>query len=493
MKEQAYIKGNLLTHYSIVISQNAPIDVKSDALKLQKTIAGLYDLKLPVISDRLSQAGKELRLGKTRRWFNDNTPAESYSVKIDEEGNVSVLAGHYLGVHAAVQAIIDLLTKNKDGGEVLAGADAICGTVSTPLTWEDDGSVAELLGQEFIQRDYKLVWNDEFDDPGINRDKWVGNANMHMNNSALSFDEDVVEAKGDGKLVMTTTCTDPVERKYLTNYSVSTHDTMNFKGGYLEMRAKVPFKGMGEWPSFWAVSSAAVLYKQAYKAAHNGSLNFCGYGVEVDFFEIFSSTDTVVPNLHKWFSWDVRQNFEKLDGGAVPNRVQLSGVDAGASKSGTRVFKFQDKDGKSAKEIANEWHNYGFLWTEDYMAFSLDGEFYFAYSLRKEDESDAFNPTFRNKETGEEIKFGMKGYGQALAIILNNMFFSEAYGASDGGRWAASKAIDAKNDAEMFPLIYEVDYIRLYQAEGDKLYTPENAGKNDKLFDRSKYAELMTP
>jgi hypothetical protein len=182
-----------------------------------------------------------------------------------------------------------------------------------------------------------------------------------------------------------------------------------------------------------------------------------------------------------------------LDGKPVPNRVQLSGIDAGSVQSGTRTFQFQDQDGKTAEEIANDWHTYGFLWNEEMMAFSVDGEFYFAYSLRDDEQASAhFNPVFRDKLTGETRRFGMKGYGQAIGVILNNMFFSEAYGASDGGRWSAHRVINKENDDKFFPLVYEVDYMRLYQTEGDKLYTPEKVGEGQKMFDPSRYSEYIS-
>jgi hypothetical protein len=222
----------------------------------------------------------------------------------------------------------------------------------------------------------------------------------------------------------------------------------------------------------------------AYRDAHNGELHDAGYTVEVDFFEQFSSRDTVVPNLHKWFKWEYRENF------GAPNRVQISGVDAGAELSGTRSYKFKANGNKTAQEVANDWHVYGFLWTPGYMAFSVDGEFYYSYSLLDKDQSTKFNPTYRNEETGESKTFKMDGYtydNMALAIILNDMFFPEKYCASEDGAWASERAVKAENDDVFFPLMYYVEYMRLYQTEGDRLYTPDVIGEGTKLYDPTRF------
>ena len=107
----------------------------------------------------------------------------------------------------------------------------------------------------------------------------------------------------------------------------------------------------------------------------------------------------------------------------------------------------------------------------------------------KDEDQSSFNPTYTSSETGEKRTFKMDGYTYetlALAIILNDMFFPEAYCESEGGAWAAGSVVKAKNDAELFPLVYTVDYMRLYQTEGDILYTPDIFG-GTKMFTASRF------
>ena len=153
--------------------------------------------------------------------------------------------------------------------------------------------------------------------------------------------------------------------------------------------------------------------------------------VEIDVFENFSSKNQIVPNLHK---------YENADKG---RHVQLSGVDQGASINGTRTFSFE------SQEEAQKWHTYGFLWTEEIMSFSVDGQFYYTYNL---------NDNFGDFGT-------MAGFHQPLGIIISNQIFSEGW--CKFSEWAAS--LGPPPD-EIFPLEYKVDYVRLYQKANGQIF-----------------------
>ena len=169
---------------------------------------------------------------------------------------------------------------------------------------------------------------------------------------------------------------------------------------------------------------------------------------EIDIFENFSSKNQVVPNLHKYEN--VSEN---------RRHSQLSGVDQGASKNGTRTFSFADDINP------NDWHIYGMLWTENILSFSIDGEFYYTYDLRK-----GFG--FEKEITD--------GFHQPVGIIISNQIFSEGWCKVNS--WAATLG---PADESIFPLEYSIDYVRLYQRENyGKLFintdhntddfTPEN-------------------
>ena len=458
------ISKNDIAAYSIKIDSDACFDIRLDAYKLQKAIFEKYRVTCPIVTE-----GKD---NVIRIWSHKGIFNTQFQV-MPEKDYLMIHGGHFVAVHEAVQALIEEMTD-----EYFFIGPGFYGEVDIPISWQDDGSAAALLnGTPGEQKKYRLVWNDEFDGERIDYEKWSGCANMGLKNVHLSFDDDTVRVE-DGKLIMTTDVIDRENRKYISNYSVSTHDTMNYSGGYLEMRAKVPMRGMGEWPSYWAISTDSEIFLKKYMAEHDGQVPPTGYSVEVDMFEVFSSKDTVIPNLHKMFYLGYHEMgistgkyFDK-NGNPMPDRVQLSGIDVGASESGTRGYTFE------STEVANDWHTYGFLWNRDLMAFSVDGVFYYAYSMHDTDKNESFNPTYYDKD-GNPRRFGMDGFeyqNMALSLILNNMLFPE------NGIFPWAQEIDKKNDDLLFPIKYEVDYMRLYQTEGDMLYTPNTIGNGQKYF-----------
>lgn len=457
-----------LAKMKITLSKDACFDLRLDSFRLQNKLSEKYG-EAPAILD---EAEKAIRISI------DESMGTKYIIDSDE-GGINIVGGHYVAIHEAIKALI-----SRFGDDCVFDGNTISGKADVQIEWENDGSAQKLLSGEMGEKTkYRLVWNDEFDGEKIDYEKWSGCANMGLENVTLSFDDDAVHLE-DGKLIMTADVIDKENRKYLSNYSVSTHDTMNYSGGYLEMRARVPMRGMGEWPSYWAISTDSEIFLKKYMSEHDGNVPPTGYSVEVDMFEVFSSKDTIIPNLHKMFylgyhcmGISTGKYFDK-NGSPMPDRVQLSGIDAGASVSGTRGYIFEATENMTATENANDWHNYGFLWNKDLMAFSVDGVFYYAYSMKDQGKDDSFNPTYYDKD-GNPRRFGMDGFeyqNMALSLILNNMLFPE------GCIFPWAQKLDKKNDDVLFPLKYEVEYMRLYQTEGDKIYTPSVIGNGKKYF-----------
>ncbi len=481
----------------IAVAPDAPFDLRLTAWKLQTLLRELCGVTLPIVAeptDACVHLATDASLAQN-----------AYCVRA-ADGVLSVLAGHYTGIVAAHRRIEATL---RAGGDLVP----FTGHTDLPLSWQADPSVTghtvnhdgkelplcnrTVLTDYDYTRHYRLVWNDEFDGDAIDFEKWSGAADMNMCDVELSFDPPVVDVR-DGSLVMTATCDGKLEGKpYRTNYTVATHDTMNFSGGYLEMRAKVPCKQLGEWPSFWLNSADTVLHKTQQRDAL-GYVNDGGYYVEVDIFEQYSIPLTdFVPNLHKHFGasrlYSPRTDYEmrQPDGSwGTFHDPQRSGIDQGGIVSGTPVYRFPDA------QSANDWHTFGFLWTHDRMAFSVDGVFYYSYAI-DDDPTSPFNPLIRHKETGKEYQIDMTGYRReniSLSVLLNDMFFSPGYARTPAGKWTADlydekgnrvvdwRELNLEDRDRLFPLVYEVDYMRLYQTEGDTLYTPDTVGKTDRIY-----------
>jgi len=180
---------------------------------------------------------------------------------------------------------------------------------------------------------------------------------------------------------------------------------------YLEMSARVPFIS-GAWPSLWANS--------------NGALNNTKtkpYTIEVDIFEVFSSVDSLVPNIHKWRGQDEPSQYNShhyVNGEKVP----------------ATPFTFENSD-----NLSNEYHTYGFKWTETEMIMSVDGNEYMTFDLTKD---------FDGKD-------GMEGYKVPISLLINNHMFAPDVELIGG----ASNV----NNLDL-PYEYDIDWIRLYQIPG---------------------------
>ncbi len=279
----------------------------------------------------------------------------------------------------------------------------------------------------------KLVWSQEFGGSELDKSVWSTNTTMGVGTTL----EYANTATFDGSS-MTLNCYDTgrVDANGNTIYSVmsglSTRDTMSFKYGRIEMRAKVPF-GAGAFPSLWLTSRNAL---------GNGVSPY-GYDNEVDIFEVFGSktgVDTMVTCIHKWYTDEsgVRTGDECSCG---------SGILAG---NGYKVEQ-ADRDYQITGAAQDEFHTIVFEWTADTMTFSVDGNLY--YTAKR---SEMNNFDISGYDTDSDGIFN-----QFMYLRLNNHMYTVGDGASYTYQGNASE-INPED------LTYEIDYIRLYQtADGE--------------------------
>lgn len=267
---------------------------------------------------------------------------------------------------------------------------------------------------------YKLVWNDEFDGSKLDSSKWTLRTDMRGNSELELCGEensDVMRVD-DGKLKLSVIKNDDIKSKarYSTCYSVTTFNKMRFRYGYLEISARVPFM-QGAWPSFWLKSLSDDICPPP-KA---------DYMAETDVFEVFSNVDTVVPNLHKWYTHDITNA-----NGDIINHTQGGNMLNKSLKKQPYVFK-------SIANLNDEYHTYGFEWTPEFMAMSVDGEVYCTYDI---------NSSFDRYSD-------MSGFHDTVYVLFNNHIFTE-----ENSLWIPNGKVD---DRTKFPINYWIDYIRLYQ------------------------------
>ncbi len=380
------LNGKPIGDYAIEISPDASVDIVEAAERLASSLASLTGYRLPVTRNASEQRIKI---------YVTDLDMEVGRVQVDDGGLV-IEGGHYASAAKAVDELIDKLDTD---------------VKLEDCTLETKFDMLPLNSERYPEM--KLVWNDEFDfaDGLFDSKKWLLNEQMTYPEVLSGTTERNVKTE-DGNLVLRSWAEDEEEvgKPYSTNMSMTTRNSCNFRYGYLEMRAKVPY-GRGCWPSFWMVQRE----------------DLCGdtpWMAEVDIFEVFGQSDRLNPNIHKWY-WDNSREHVQVE----------------ASRRSEYVFKNE--------QIAEEYHTYGFYWDEKKMIFSVDGEDYCTMDI--------------TKDFGDSS--GMAGFQNPCYIILNNYIFAPGM-----INWLPDeRMIDSSVE---FPITYTIDYMRLYQGGNGELIAP---------------------
>ncbi len=250
-----------------------------------------------------------------------------------------------------------------------------------------------------------LVWHEEFDKGYTDFSTWKFIRTMSIWGREYENAERYCKTL-NGNLELKVFKSEIEGMNYATCEGLTTKDSMNFKYGYLEMRARLPYRH-GAWPSFW-LKADTVFQKASWMC-------------ETDIFEIFSSTDTVNCNLHKW-------DFKTGD------HVQLS------SDKNTRLkYTFENSE-----NLLNEYHIYGFSWDETSMRFYVDDKLYATIPIDE-----------KYGNFGSDVIDGVEGFHDFQYICINNEVFTKGSGW-DPDAWVLT-------DQDEMPIEYDIDWIRLYQ------------------------------
>lgn len=196
-------------------------------------------------------------------------------------------------------------------------------------------------------KDYKLVWEDNFEKDGeVDPEKWFcENGNRWANNESQAYTNRLSNVcVRNGQLVITALKEDYMEREY-TSARINTRGKKEFKYGYFEIEAKLP-EAVGTWPAFWFMPTDCPPVRWP----------LCG---EIDMMEhTLVEKDVIVYSLHS----DKHNH-------ANPNTIQHS----------TKVSKPGSVDG---------YHKYGMEWTSDHIEYFYDGESVCKYSKALENQDE---------------------------------------------------------------------------------------------------------
>ncbi len=279
---------------------------------------------------------------------------------------------------------------------------------------------------------YQLVWFDDFAGNALNDANWTQKPCASYANDVFYTYEDSNVKLDSGDLNLTSfenSYYDPdgdtlyKRSEYLVPGSVQTENKMSYKYGYLEIRAKVPYKE-GAWPAFWLRSSNAT-----------GKNASAPYELEVDVFEVFGSRDTMRSNLHQHFTVETEEIDE--NGDPIIEHIDVQTTGEAISQAEGHTFT-------NSADLYNEYHTYGFEWSEDRMAIYVDRELQCEWFLDAESLATyGLDPDTTGFDTTLNVIFG------------NNLITSETEGFS------ISQMIE-DNEGNL-PIEFDIDWIRLYQ------------------------------
>lgn len=252
--------------------------------------------------------------------------------------------------------------------------------------------------------DWKLVWSDEFNRPGLpNPDRWVYETGFVRNQEAQFYTEKRSEnARVEkGKLIIearrenwpnpnyaanSKRWSESRERAEYTSASLTTEGKAAWSHGKVAVRAKLP-GGKGTWPAIWMLG---VNRREA-------GWPKCG---EIDIMEHVGFDPAFVhANIHT----------EKYNHAKKTNK-------------GDKI---------ELKDVDRKFHVYSVEWDSSEMKFAVDDKVYFTYA---------------NEKTG----VAAWPFDQPFYLILN---------VAIGGSWGGREGIDAA----AFPRRMEVDWVRIYQ------------------------------
>lgn len=184
------------------------------------------------------------------------------------------------------------------------------------------------------ESDWKLVWSDEFNNPGLpDTSNWTNEVGFIRNNELQYYTLRRVENSvvDEGNLLI-------IGRKELydsagyTSASLTTDGKHSWTYGKIEARMKLP-KGQGMWPAFWMLG----------QNIHQTGWPKCG---EIDIMEHINSEDILYGTLH----WDNENHVSS--GSKTPCSV-------------------------------TEFHNYAVEWAHDSIRWFLDGVRYHGVCIKE--------------------------------------------------------------------------------------------------------------
>lgn len=409
--------------YVIVVPQGNA-EAKNSAKYLQNYFKEAFNVSLSITTDNAAAKEKEILIGKTNREESDKDIAEA-EMNVAIKGTKLVFnGGHDVTVDSAVKKFTRVTTKVNEAATFKLTTDF--------MSTLDDKYEGQYKG-------YKYVWGEEFEGDGVDSSWFQLIAKMAGSDKAeVSKEKNVVDVN-DGRLKLHALSYFNNNREgteYRIPCSAVTHETMNFRYGYAEIRARVPYK-WGCFPSWWTQSTAGV----------------CGYRTkdimfEVDIFEIFNAWEKT-PNVINWYEagFDYGSKYPdcwKLkELGITPKPGEHQSIADAWVGHNDQLYKW-----KEDPNLPNEYHTYGYEWTPTEINMTIDGKVHAVFDISQP--RDSYDEKML-AGTNSPIYFH-----DPQGFIFNNHIFLD-------GVSLASKSV--AQYPKSLPSAYYIDWIRLYQKD----------------------------
>ncbi len=436
-----------------------------------------YNLNLEVVKDTdpiAKSATKKILVGDTA--YHKTTLTEK-EFEVNVIGDDLVFeGGHFAMVEKAVKWFVSIDIEDGKVATLSGKADDFKSTVTL-----DNGIT------------YTYVWGDEHDGSGVeDDDKWIQNSHKADKDITNVFDDERFQALENGRLRLTgDRYYDETNEEvgYAFSGAPETQESMLFRNGYVEFRARLPY-ARGAFPAIWTMSSGSQIEKQVpnYEVDDGyGIYKNRVWSIEFDLFESFSDLDHMTTTVHKWYTGKLHDGTSVIEGyknKETPYHVWMLNLDTPDPNDKIDIFDklafpyynasstmmtcayvarhkynwayyFENPD-----VLNNEYHVYSYLYTSDHVQVYCDGNKFLDFD---------WDPNYDYKD-GQDASKNNNGVGYNLwhYLIYDMMMYTPV-------RAADSQPLENIVTNEDLPHNMYVDYVRIYQDLDDPsmaLYFP---------------------
>ncbi|MBQ7425714.1 MAG: glycoside hydrolase family 16 protein [Prevotella sp.] len=274
-------------------------------------------------------------------------------------------------------------------------------------------TLLSLLAHSQVQKEYQLVWSDEFDVDGEPSTEWSYEYGFQRNEELQWYQSQNAKVK-DGCLVIEAKKGFFINPHYeagssdwrknrefirYTSSCLTTRFSQQFLYGRFEIRAKIPVAS-GAWPAIWLLGNK-------WEWPNNGEIDIMEYYIK-------DGQPSILANA----CWGSTEKWKAIwDSAVIP------------------FTHFTEKD----PYWADKFHIWRMDWDKEFIRIYLDDEL-----LNEIDLSKTFNDGFEGNRENPFVN-NVVGFGHYLLLNL-------AVGSNGGD----------PNDSQ-FPLRYYIDYVRVYQ------------------------------